>query len=154
MKFEIKSRLDGSILFSAETETFSLAVLAAVKAKADLRGADLRGADLRWADLRGADLRWANLREANLRWADLREANLCEAKGLEKFPIAIAAHKHHLQTTKEGNLQIGCHTFTFQEWLANAETIGVNAHYSAMDIEIYKLHIVHIQKVSKLLWNK
>ncbi len=40
-------------------------------ARANLRGADLRGADLREANLRGADLGGADLREANLRGADL-----------------------------------------------------------------------------------
>jgi uncharacterized protein YjbI with pentapeptide repeats len=86
MKFEIKHRFGGSVLFSLETENIKLCVEAAVKGEADLRGADLyeanlRGADLREANLRGADLYGAdlygaNLRGANLRGADLREANL------------------------------------------------------------------------------
>ena len=46
MKFEIKSRFTGATLFSLETESRRLCVEAAVKAKADLRGADLRGANL------------------------------------------------------------------------------------------------------------
>ena len=49
MKFEIKSRWSGAVLFSIETENWKLAVEAGVKAKADLR--------------------WANLGEANLRVA-------------------------------------------------------------------------------------
>ncbi len=81
MKFEIKSRWDGKILFSIATKSWKLAVEAAVKAKADLRGADLRGAYLRGADLRdanlgGADLRGADLRDANLGGADLGDADL------------------------------------------------------------------------------
>ena len=60
MKFEIKSRWSGSVLFSLETDSLKLCVEAAVKAKAYLGDADLRGADLRGADLRGADLRGAD----------------------------------------------------------------------------------------------
>ena len=56
MKFEIKSWASGSVLFSAETETLSLAVELAVKSQADLSGADLSGADLSQAYLSGADL--------------------------------------------------------------------------------------------------
>ena len=86
MKFEIKHKLNSSILFSGEFGSFKLCVDAAIGASANLRGANLRwadlsGANLRWANLRGVDLRWANLRganlsEANLRGADLSEANL------------------------------------------------------------------------------
>ena len=57
MKFEIKSRFDGKILFSIEIETLKLAVEAAVKNNTNLRSADLGSADLANADLRGADLR-------------------------------------------------------------------------------------------------
>ena len=37
MKFEIKSRWNGSVLFSLETESLKLCVEAAIKAKADLQ---------------------------------------------------------------------------------------------------------------------
>ena len=86
MKFEIKHRLSGEVLFEAEAESLKDAAELAVKGEAnlgeaDLRGADLRGANLREANLRetyfrGANLREANLREANLGGADLRGANL------------------------------------------------------------------------------
>ena len=45
MIFQIKSHLDGSVLFELETESFRLCVEAAVKVRADLRGADLRRAN-------------------------------------------------------------------------------------------------------------
>jgi uncharacterized protein YjbI with pentapeptide repeats len=82
------------MLFECEAESMSCAVKLAVKAKANLSGADLRWANLREADLRGAnlrganlsgaylrgaDLRWADLSGADLRWANLSEANLSEA---------------------------------------------------------------------------
>jgi len=86
---DLINRFTNAISFSAEVETVKGLLLAAIRGKADLRGADLRGADLRGADLREADLRGAdlyganlygaNLREANLSGADLREADLREA---------------------------------------------------------------------------
>ncbi len=96
MKFEIKHKLSGKILFSIETETMKMAVEAAIKQKAnlsyadlsytnlrsanlicaDLRYADLRCANLSYADLSSANLRYANLRYADLRYANLRSANL------------------------------------------------------------------------------
>jgi len=76
MRFEIKQRFSGAILFELETESLKLCVQAAVEKKAYLRGADLRGAYLRGADLRGADLRGAYLRGADLRGAYLRGAYL------------------------------------------------------------------------------
>ncbi len=84
MKFEIKQRFNGVVLFSLETESLKLCVQAAVKAAANLRdanlaGADLAGANLVGADLAGADLRDANLVGANLRDADLRDADLVGA---------------------------------------------------------------------------
>jgi hypothetical protein len=89
MKFEIKSWMNGSVLFSIETDSWKLAVEAAVKAKADLssanlssanlRSANLSSADLSYADLRSADLSSANLSSANLRSANLSSANLRSA---------------------------------------------------------------------------
>ena len=51
MKFEIKSRFDGSLLFALETESMKLCVEAAVKQRAYLQDADLQGAYLRSAYL-------------------------------------------------------------------------------------------------------
>ena len=97
---EIKN-INGFVLFShtAEDNTITLTVEAAVScgvslAKAnlvgaclavadlegaDLTGADLTGADLAWADLIGANLEGANLKDANLKGAILNEADLNEA---------------------------------------------------------------------------
>jgi len=88
MKYEIKARWSSRVIFEAEIECeasasegvkLGLAVRAAYKSDADLRGADLRGADLRGADLRAADLRDADLSGADLRGADLRDADLRDA---------------------------------------------------------------------------
>jgi hypothetical protein len=79
VKFEIKTRYGGVILFTAETDSFKLAVEAAVKSSADLGGADLRGAYLAGAYLGSADLRGADLGGAYLWGADLRGADLGSA---------------------------------------------------------------------------
>ena len=78
MKYEIQS-VDGLILFSLETNSLSLCVEAAVKARADLSDAYLSGADLSDADLSDANLRWAYLSDANLRCAYLGGADLSAA---------------------------------------------------------------------------
>ena len=84
---EIKN-IDGDVLFShtAEDNTITLTVEAAVScgvslAKANLAGtclavADLTGADLTGADLTGADISWADLADAILIGAKLEDADL------------------------------------------------------------------------------
>jgi uncharacterized protein YjbI with pentapeptide repeats len=79
MKFEIKSRWSGSVLFSIETESWKLAVEAAVKSKVSLADANLAGAYLADANLAGAYLADANLAGANLAGANLAGANLAGA---------------------------------------------------------------------------
>ena len=75
MKYDIKHRFNGAVIFTAEIDCaddalpsikLGLAVRVAVKARADLSGADLRGAYLSGANLRGAYLSGANLRGADL----------------------------------------------------------------------------------------
>ena len=86
MKIEIKSRHSGEVLFAHEQEnnTIRITLELAVKARANLRYANLRyadltGANLRYANLRYADLTGANLTGANLTDADLTGANLTDA---------------------------------------------------------------------------
>ncbi len=86
MKIEIKSRFSLEVLFSHDCEdnSFAITLAAAINAKtnlygADLRGADLRGANLYGANLYGADLYGADLYGANLYGADLYGADLGDA---------------------------------------------------------------------------
>jgi pentapeptide repeat protein len=79
MKFEIKSRFAGKILFKGDFGSLKLCVEAAVKARADLADADLAGADLADADLADAYLAGADLADANLAGADLADAYLARA---------------------------------------------------------------------------
>ena len=79
MNFQIKSKIDGKILFELETSSFKLCIEAAVKSCADLSRADLSCADLSYADLSRADLSRANLSRADLSRADLSYADLSRA---------------------------------------------------------------------------
>ena len=102
MKFEIKHRFSGALLFSLECESLKLCLEAAVKEKANLRYADLRG-----ANLRGADLRGANLRGADLLGADL-VAHIGQLNGWFAWT--------YLDTKlKEPRVQVGCRNFTIAE---------------------------------------
>ena len=56
MKIEIKSWFDESVLFSIETDSWKLAVEAAVKSRANLSRADLSRANLSGANLSCANL--------------------------------------------------------------------------------------------------
>ena len=86
MKYEIKNRFSGHVLFTAElgaeyeskphSAQIGVAVKFAYKAGANLSDADLSDADLRGANLKGAKLRDANLSDADLSDADLRGATL------------------------------------------------------------------------------
>ena len=66
MKFEIKNRFTGNIIFTAETDNLKLAVELAVRQNTDLSGANLSGADLSKAYLSEADLSGAYLSGADL----------------------------------------------------------------------------------------
>src|SRR3990167_4086808 len=79
-KFEIKSCLDVSILFTAETESLKLAVELAVSKKIDLSYANLVRASLDGANLLGASLDGATLVGASLDGASLVRANLDGAR--------------------------------------------------------------------------
>ena len=78
VKFEIKNRWTGSVIFEYEKENNTLkdTVEKAVEGGAYLGGAYLEGANLEGADLRGAYLEGAYLGRANLRGAYLKGAYL------------------------------------------------------------------------------
>ena len=76
MKIQIKSWLNGSVLFEGDFSCLAEAVKSAVSSRADLSGANLSWADLSGANLSRADLSGANLSRANLSGANLYGANL------------------------------------------------------------------------------
>jgi hypothetical protein len=79
MKFKIKSRITGNIIFELDTSSIRLCLEAAVKSGANLSGANLSDANLSRANLSDANLSDANLSYANLSYADLSGANLSRA---------------------------------------------------------------------------
>jgi hypothetical protein len=79
MKIEIKSWLNGSVLFEGDFSCLADAVKAAVKTRADLSGANFYGADLSGANFYGADLSGANFYGADLSGADFYGADLSGA---------------------------------------------------------------------------
>ena len=117
MKFEIKHRLTGVVLFALECGSLKLCVEAAVKEKAYLRGADLGGAYLVGAYLVGANLRGANLRGADLGGADLGGANLVGADLAAHIgqPDGWNAWTYYDTKAKEQRVQVGCRNYTLEE---------------------------------------
>jgi len=108
IKFEIKNRWTGSVLFEYEKEDNTLkdTVEQAVRAGANLSGANLEGADLEGANLEGADLLGANLEGANLSRANLLGANLLGAyiyvsdNEIEESVIKDFEEKNGIKITK------------------------------------------------------
>ena len=131
MKFEIKHRYSGELLFSIETETMKMAVEAAIKQKADLNYADLNYADLRYANLRSANLRCADLRYADLSSADLNYADLNYAD------LLIFQYQRHQAICAGERLTIGCHDKPLAEWACDYEEIGREAGYTDLQIQMY-----------------
>jgi hypothetical protein len=121
MKIEIKHRFTQQILFSHEQDNnfMQLTLQLAVKAKINLRGADLRYANLRGADLRDADLGYANLRDADLRGANLRGADLRGADllcmGDMEFIFTMQFDRWPIGFTRD-TLQIGCQRHSIDDW--------------------------------------
>ena len=84
MKYKIKHRYSGKVLFSLETKSFRLCIEAAIKSKfslshAALSNANMYNAALSHANLSHANLSYANLSHANLSYANLSNANLSNA---------------------------------------------------------------------------
>jgi uncharacterized protein YjbI with pentapeptide repeats len=76
MRFEIKNRWNGSMIFECDADSLKLAVELAISKRISLRDSDLSGSDLSGSNLRGSDLRGSNLRGSNLRGSDLRGSDL------------------------------------------------------------------------------
>jgi hypothetical protein len=96
MLFNIKSKIDGKILFELETSSFELCIEAAVRTYANLSNADLG-----YANLRNAELGYANLRNADLSNANLRNAELGETKNMVKL-IGVEVGNYYWKRFDEG----------------------------------------------------
>ena len=138
MKFQIKHRLTGKVLFEADRKTLRLTVEAAVEQKADLGGADLGGAYLGGAYLGGADLGGAYLGGAYLRGAYLGGAYLGGAEVIDTGQ-SKRGYRHfavrHKEEGKPFRVIGGCHDFTLAEareywgpgYEGVADTVEINA---------------------------
>ena len=114
MKYDIINRYSGAVIFSAEidaaadapkSELKRLAVLAALKAGADLRDADLSG-----ADLSGADLSYANLHGA-----DLSGVQLWGTTGNNRHVRSLQCGTYAVTYTAD-RMQIGCQNHAITDW--------------------------------------
>lgn len=101
MKIEIKNKIDGSVIFSHEREgnSIKMTVVEALKACANLCGADLYGANLRGADMCGANL---------------CGADMCGDK-LTKNPLFLLNLQWDVVVTTT-ILKIGCQIHTISDW--------------------------------------
>lgn len=136
MKFEIKSRYDGRVLFSLETESLRSCVEAAVKSGADLSGAYLGGADLGEADLGEADLSVADLSRADLSGAKLKTKCYKNLLLVGKRPVLqvgpLGSRADYLVAFLTDNgvyIRTGCFFDTLQAFaLAVVKEHGENVH--------------------------
>ena len=126
------SDLSGANLSRADLSKANL-IMANLRG-ANLSGADLSGANLSRADLRGANLRGADLSKADLFRANLEEANLSHIKGQDIFNFTLGKDQG---VYLNGNVTIGCKSFTLDHWLANFKSIGTEARYTDKEIVRY-----------------
>ena len=118
MVFEIKSRWDGSVLFSLECGSLKLCVEAAVKANAYLAGADLAG-------------------------AYLAGAYLADAKGFTEshWLPQIQGSRHFVRMAGDRVLKIGCIAKPIEWWLENNVRCGEENDYTSGQIAEYRRYI-------------
>ena len=129
MKFEIKHRWNGKILFNLECKSLRLCVEAAVNTGADLTGADLTGAYLKGAYLKGAYLTGADLTGADLTGADLTGAYLTGAYLKGAYLTGADGEKIKIQKTPiqilglywdififDSHMKIGCEFHAIKKW--------------------------------------
>ena len=127
MKIEIKARVTGHIIFSAEAASLRFALEAAVKSRANLTEADLAEADLAGAHLAGAHLARANLTEADLAGAhltaDLTLKAVFQIGLVDTWPVLL------FSTSGGYRLRVGCHLFTLEEaeahWRGKPDRTGL-----------------------------
>ena len=55
--------------------------------------------------------------------------------------LFINGSKHSVTYSGNGMLSIGCHTHSIDEWIANADNIGIEEKYSTQQINEYKAYI-------------
>ena len=126
MKFEIKHRFNGKILFSMETETMKLTLEAAVKSDADLGGVDLSGAYLSGTNLSGA-------------------------KG-GPFPIFITSDQYGFQQANaDGSvLRSGCIEKPLDWWVENIRRTAERHNYTPRQVDEYEVFVEMFAKIAEI----
>ena len=118
IKFQIKNRFTGNILFEFEKDdnTIKDTLLEAINRGADLQGADLQGAYLQGAYLQGAYLRGAYLQGAYLRGAYLRVKikSVIVFTGLYDYFVIP-----YITEENEKRVKMGCFDRSLKEWEEN-----------------------------------
>ena len=89
IKFQIKNRWTGNILFEYESQTLKETVVKAIKSGANLSDADLRDADLRGAHLRDSDLTDSTLSAPHIHDHDIPAVQLSDQDIPHADPIMI-----------------------------------------------------------------
>lgn len=145
MRFEIKSRFTGAVLFAIETDSLRLAVELAAKAGADLAGAYLTGAGLAGAYLTGADLAGADLAGAKLRAKDGRDLVLVGARPcLQVGPIGSRRDNMAAFVTDAGvYVRAGCFwgpLDAFRRAVADTHGGGLHAREYHSAIALVEMH--------------
>jgi uncharacterized protein YjbI with pentapeptide repeats len=115
MKFEIKQRYTGAVLFALECGSMKLCVEAAVKAGSNLSYSDLRGSDLSGSNLSGSDLSYSDLRGSNLSGSNLRGSNLIGSDLIANLGQPNGWSAYTYCTTGEQRIQVGCQNLTLAE---------------------------------------
>jgi hypothetical protein len=139
MKYEIKNRFDGVVIYSGDYGSLRECVLDAVSKKAYLSGANLSG-----AYLSGAYLSGANLSRANLSGADLSGAKNCDTY-LQFGPVGSRNSVLVYNATK-GIFSTGCFTGTKAELVAKVK----ETHAKTDHLKPYLLAIKSLEALGKL----
>ena len=145
MKIEIKHRHNNSVLFAHDCEENSLKITLqmALRASANLYGANLRG-----ADLGGANLYGANLGGANLYGADLRGKKLIgDRPFLQLGPIGSRSDYLISFITDKGiHLKAGCFNGSIDEFESALDA----KHGSNKHGDEYRAALVLIRKHAEI----
>ena len=162
---KIKNRYTDDTIFELHdaNTTIKDVVLAAIKSRADLewanlkgadleganlKGANLEGADLEWADLEGADLEGANLKRANLEGADLKGANLkgADLEGADLYQVSGIGRVGRVTTYDKKNNKIicGCFYGTLEQFKERVQKVYPSGRYG----DQYRAAIAYFKAIS------
>ena len=123
MKFEIKHRFNGKILFSMETETMKLTLEAAVKSGANLSNAYLGGSGAYFSGAKGGP-----------------------------FPIFITSDQYGFQQANaDGSvLRSGCIEKPLDWWVENIRRTAERHNYTPRQVDEYEVFVEMFAKIAEI----